>query len=139
MRYMPWYLLLALLAVSAVTLSAQGEDSSAAVGQSLPLPSTASQLSDLRQQLAQSERQRDELSKQLQAAGAEQETITLSRLRQENQRLKLQLKEAQSVTPARVLTEPQQWFVAGGGVALIALLCGIFASGWRRQRRQWLN
>lgn len=139
MRSGPWCLLLALLAVSAISLNVQGEDSTDAVSHTLPLSSTASQLSDLRQKLADSERQRSELSKQLQAGGVEQETITLSRLRQENQRLKLQLKEAQSVMPARVLTEQQQWFVAGGGVALIALLCGIFASGWRRQRRQWLN
>jgi SH3 domain protein len=139
MRSGSWCLLLALLAVSAISLSVQGEESTDTVNHALPLPSTASQLSDLRQKLADSERQREELSRQLQTAGAEQETIALSRLRQENQRLKLQLKEAQSVMPPRVLTEQQQWFVAGGGVALIALLCGIFASGWRRQRRQWLN
>jgi hypothetical protein len=36
-------------------------------------------------------------------------------LRQENQRLKLQLKEAQA-SPARVLTEQQQWFVTGAGL-----------------------
>lgn len=139
MRSGPWCLLLALLAVSAISLSVEGEESADTISHTLPLPSTASQLSELRQKLADSERQRDELSKRLQTGSAEQETITLSRLRQENQRLKLQLKEAQSVSPARVLTEQQQWFVAGGGVALIALLCGIFASGWRRQRRQWLN
>jgi septal ring factor EnvC (AmiA/AmiB activator) len=139
MRSGPWCLLLALLAVSAISLSVEGEESTDTISHTLPLSSTASQLGELRQKLADSERQREELSKQLQAGGTEQETITLSRLRQENQRLKLQLKEAQSVMPARVLTEQQQWFVAGGGVALIALLCGIFASGWRRQRRQWLN
>jgi hypothetical protein len=139
MRSGPWCLLLALLAISVISLSVEGEESADAISHTLPLSSTASQLTDLRQKLADSERHRAELTTQLQSGGAEQETITLSRLRQENQRLKLQLKEAQSVMPARVLTEQQQWFVAGGGVALIALLCGIFASGWRRRRRQWLN
>jgi hypothetical protein len=139
MRSGAWCLLLILLAVSSFSLSVQGEESTDTSSQTLPLASSASQLSALRQRLADSERQREELTRQLQAGGAEQETIALGRLRQENQRLKLQLKEAQSVVPPRVLTEQQQWFVAGGGVALIALLCGIFASGWRRQRRQWLN
>ena len=139
MRSVPWCLLSALLAISAISLTVQGEESNDTEGYALSLPSTASQLSDVRQKLADSERQREELSKRLQSAGAEQETIALSRLRQENQKLKLQLKEAHSVTPQHVLTEQQQWFVAGGGVALIALLCGIFASGWRRRRRQWLN
>ena len=139
MRPGPWCLLSALLAISAITLSAQGVESNDTEGYALSLPSTANQLSDVRQKLVESERQREELARQLQSAGAAQETIALSRLRQENQRLKLQLKEAQSVMPQRVLTEQQQWFVAGGGVALIALLCGIFASGWRRRRRQWLN
>ncbi|HEY0287875.1 MAG TPA: translation initiation factor 2 [Pseudomonas sp.] len=139
MRPGSWCLLVALLAVSAISLNAQSEESTDSVSHALPLPSTASQLSDLRQKLADSERQRQELTKQLQDSGAQQETIALGQLRQENQKLKLQLKEAQSVMPLRILTEQQQWFVAGGGVALIALLCGIFASGWRRQRRQWLN
>jgi SH3 domain protein len=60
-------------------------------------------------------------------------------LRQENQRLKLQLKEAQASPLPRLLTDQQQWFVTGAGVALLALLCGIFASGASRKRRQWLN
>lgn len=139
MRSGAWCLPLALLAVSLFSFHAHGEDSAEAMSRTLPLSSTASQLNDLRLKLADSERQREELNRQLQSASPEQETIALGRLRQENQRLKLQLKEAQSVMPPRVLTEQQQWFVAGGGVALIALLCGIFASGWRRQRRQWLN
>ncbi|MNE84920.1 hypothetical protein D3C80_1818640 [compost metagenome] len=86
-----------------------------------------------------SERQREELSKQLQSADSARESALLARLRQENQRLKLQLKEAQASPLPRLLTDQQQWFVIGAGVALLALLCGIFASGGRRQRRQWLN
>jgi septal ring factor EnvC (AmiA/AmiB activator) len=139
MRPRPWCLLAAALAVSAMSFDVQAEETTDTVSHALPLPSTASQLTDLRQRLADSEKQREELTRQLQNADTERESIQLGRLRQENQRLKLQLKEAQSVMPARVLTEQQQWFVTGGGVAMVALLCGIFASGWRRQRRQWLN
>jgi SH3 domain protein len=123
-----------LLAVLGLGVNAQADESST----SLSL-SAGSQIIDLQQRLKDTERQRDELSKQLQSADTERESAQLIRLRQENQRLKLQLKEAQAVAPQRILTDQQQWFVAGGGVAVIALLCGIFASGWRRQRRQWLN
>ncbi|MGH8419712.1 MAG: translation initiation factor 2 [Pseudomonas sp.] len=139
MRLRPWCLLAVALAVSAISVEVRAEETSDTVSRALPLPSTASQLTDLRQRLADSEKQREELTRQLHNADTERESILVGRLRQENQRLKLQLKEAQSVMPARVLTEQQQWFVTGGGVAMVALLCGIFASGWRRQRRQWLN
>ena len=107
--------------------------------QALHLPSPASQLADLQQKLKESERQREILLRQTQNADAERDSVQLARLRQENQRLKLQLREAQAAAPQPLLSDRQQWFAAGGGVAMIALLCGIFASGWRRQRRQWLN
>ncbi|MFK3795378.1 MULTISPECIES: translation initiation factor 2 [unclassified Pseudomonas] len=139
MRPRPWCVLAAALAVSMISFGVQAEETGDAISHALPLPSAASQLSDLRQKLADSEKQREELTRQLQNADTERESIQVGRLRQENQRLKLQLKEAQSVLPARMLTEQQQWFVTGGGVAMVALLCGIFASGWRRRRRQWLN
>ncbi|RAU45870.1 MULTISPECIES: translation initiation factor 2 [unclassified Pseudomonas] len=139
MRPRPWCVLAAALAVSLISFDVRAEESSDAFDPAQPLPPAASELVELRERLAQSEKQREELTRQLHNADAERESIQLGRLRQENQRLKLQLKEAQSVMPARVLTEQQQWFVTGGGVAVVALLCGIFASGWRRQRRQWLN
>ncbi|EIK93695.1 hypothetical protein PMM47T1_25578 [Pseudomonas sp. M47T1] len=84
--------------------------------------STGGQVANLQQHLKESEALRAQLSL-------------------ENQRLKVQLQEAQAkVAPGvRLLTEQQQWFVTGGGVALLAALCGIFISGGRRQRRQWLN
>lgn len=130
-------LLIVVLAIGAT--AAQAEETNGPAAYTVPLPTTAAQISDLQQRLKDSERQREELLKQVQNADAERDSAQLSRLRQENQRLKLQLKEAQSVEPQRILSEQQQWFVTGGGVALIALLCGIFARGGRKQRRQWLN
>jgi hypothetical protein len=127
-----------------VTLSIVGPvhaEETANGGNSTPLSlSTGSQITELQQRLKASEQQREELGKQLQNADSERESAQLSRLRQENQRLKLQLKEAQASSPLpRLLTDQQQWFVTGAGVALLALLCGIFASGASRKRRQWLN
>ncbi|SQF97569.1 translation initiation factor 2 (IF-2, GTPase) [Paucimonas lemoignei] len=128
-----------LVVVLAMAANAFAEETNGSGAHAMPLSTSASQISELQQRLAESERQRQELLKQVQNVDAERDSAQLSRLRQENQRLKLQLKEAQSVEPQRLLTEPQQWFVTGGGVALIALLCGIFARGGRKQRRQWLN
>ena len=129
MRQGPLCLLLVMLSIGA---TAQAEETPLSL-------SAGSQITELQQRLKESERVREELSKQMQTADAERESAQLSRLRQENQRLKLQLKEAQASPVPRLLTVQQQWFIIGGGVALLALLCGIFASGGRRQRRQWLN
>ncbi|MBT2342108.1 MULTISPECIES: translation initiation factor 2 [Pseudomonas] len=136
MRKGPLCLLWVTLAIGA---PAHGEESTEG-SHSAPLSlSAGSQIVELQQRLKDSERQREELSKQLQNADGERESALLGRLRQENQRLKLQLKEAQASPLPHLLTDQQQWFVVGAGVALLALLCGIFASGGRRQRRQWLN
>lgn len=136
MRKGPLCLMLVTLSIMA---PAHGEES-AEGGNSTPLSlSAGSQITELQQRLRASEQQREELSKQLQNTDAEREGAQLSRLRQENQRLKLQLKEALASPLPRLLTDQQQWFVTGAGVALLALLCGIFASGGRRTRRQWLN
>jgi hypothetical protein len=127
-----------------VTLSivgpAHGEESTEG-SHATPLSlSAGSQIAELQQRLKVSEEQREALGKQLQSTNAERESVQLSRLRQDNQRLKLQLKEALASGPLpRFLTDQQQWFVIGAGVALLALLCGIFASGASRKRRQWLN
>ena len=134
MRKGPLCLILATLSVVG---TAQGEEST---GSTPVSPSAGSQISELQQRLQASEQQREVLSKQLQSNDGERESAQLNRLRQENQRLKLQLKEAQvSPQQPRLLTDQQQWFVTGAGVALLALLCGIFASGASRKRRQWLN
>ena len=130
---------LCLLVVLTIGATAHAEETPN-TGNSTPLSlSAGSQITELQQRLKESERQRDELSKQLQNADAARESAQLSRLRQENQRLAQQLKDTQGGALTRWLTEQQQWFVTGGAVALIALLCGIFASGGHRRRRQWLN
>jgi len=135
---------LCLLAVLTIGATAHAEETSN-TGSSTPLSlSAGSQITELQQRLKESEQLRDELGKQLQSielkgADAIRENAQLNRLRQENQRLAQQLKEAQGTVLPRWLTEQQQWFVTGAGVALIALLCGIFASGGHRRRRQWLN
>jgi ABC-type phosphate transport system auxiliary subunit len=137
MRKGPLCLMLVTLSIVA---SAHGEESTQGSHSTSPSLSAGSQVSELQQRLKESERQREELVKQLQTADGERESAQLTRLRQENQRLKLQLKEAQASSPLpRLLTDQQQWFVIGAGVALVALLCGIFASGATRKRRQWLN
>ena len=84
-----------------VTLSimapAHGEETTEG-GSSTPLSlSAGSQITELQQRLKASEQQREILSKQLQNADNERESAQLARLRQENQRLKLQLKEARPV------------------------------------------
>ncbi|WP_095051712.1 translation initiation factor 2 [Pseudomonas sp. Irchel s3b2] len=136
MRKGPLCLMLVTLSIMA---PAHGEES-AEGGSSTPLSlSAGSQITELQQRLKASEQQREALSKQLQNTDGERESVQLSRLRQENQRLKLQLKETLASPLPRLLTDQQQWFVIGAGVALLALLCGIFASGARRTRRQWLN
>ncbi|MDD1975105.1 MULTISPECIES: translation initiation factor 2 [Pseudomonas] len=134
MRQGPLSLLLCLLLLTPL---AQAEEPAVA---STPLSlSAGSQITDLQQRLAESERLREALSQQLHNADSERESAQLTRLRQENQRLKLALKELQANTPQRLLSDQQQWFVIGGAVALLAALCGIFASGGHRKRRQWLN
>lgn len=136
MRQGPLCLLLVMLSLGAAAHAEERSESAS----STPLPlSASSQITELQQRLKESERLRDELNKQLQSADSERESARLTALRQENQRLKLKLKEALASPVRRLLTEQQQWFVTGAGVALLAVLCGIFASGGRRRRRQWLN
>lgn len=136
MRQGPLCLLLVMLSIGALAHAEETQDAGASTPLSL---SAGSQITELQQRLKESERQREELVNQLQNADSSRESAQLTRLRQENQRLKLQLREAQASPAPRLLTEQQQWFVTGAGVALLALLCGIFASGGHRKRRQWLN
>jgi SH3 domain protein len=97
------------------------------------------QLDQLEQRLAESERVRGELNSQLEAGLADQGNAQLSRLNQDNQRLKLQLKAAQAQQPAKLLNEQQLWFAIGGGVALLAFVLGALARGTRKSRRDWMS
>lgn len=133
MRQGPLSLLLSLLLLSPL---AQAEEAAASTPLSL---SAGSQITELQQRLKESEAQRQALTQQLQTLDNTRESSLLSELRQENQRLKAQVKALQTNSPIKLLTDQQQWFVIGGGVALLAALCGIFASGSYRRRRQWLN
>jgi septal ring factor EnvC (AmiA/AmiB activator) len=112
---------LCLLAVLTIGATAHAEETSN-TGSSTPLSlSAGSQISELQQRLKESERQREELNKQLQNADAARESAQLSRLRQENQKLTQQLKDSQGGALTQWLTEQQQWFVTGGAVALLAV------------------
>ncbi|MEN0109018.1 MAG: hypothetical protein AAGC84_21705 [Pseudomonas sp.] len=106
-----------------------------------PAPAVTSaeqaQLDSLEQRLAESERQRAELGAQLQSSTEVRENAVIGRLRQENQRLKLQLKEAQASQQPPLLSEQQSWFAVGGAVTLVALLCGALLRGGRKNRREW--
>src|SRR5690606_40360307 len=70
--------------------------------------------SDLHQQLAESEAAREELLRggAQDSSGLQARTLRLS---QENQRLKLQLKQSQIQAEPPLLDERQQWFVIGAG------------------------
>lgn len=97
------------------------------------------QLDALEQRLAASEQQREALSAELQANNGEHENAQVQRLRQENQRLKLQLKEARAAAPARLLSDQQTWFAVGAGAGLLGVLVGALLRGNRRTRREWIN
>jgi SH3 domain protein len=63
----------------------------------------------------------------------------LQRVRQENQRLKLQLKDAQANSPLPLISEEQTWFAIGAAAALLGVLAGALLRGGRGTRREWLN
>lgn len=136
-------LLAPLFAVLLPCLAVQAEES---VNLPLLQPSSAgtSQTStapavELRQQLQLMQAERDQLQAQLQEQNQLQESAQVSRLRQENQRLKLQLKAAQAGQPARWLSEQQTWFALGSALALIALIIGRLSAGLGKSRKHWLN
>lgn len=83
--------------------------------------------------------QRDAMASELQANDGERESAQLQRLRQENQRLKLQLKKAQAQAPQQLLSEQQMWFAVGAGASLLGVIIGALLRGKRRSRREWLN
>ncbi|MBX9913312.1 MAG: hypothetical protein K2Y25_05395 [Pseudomonadaceae bacterium] len=97
------------------------------------------QLDNLEQRLAESERMRSELNSQLESGAAAQGNAQVSRLNQDNQRLKMQLKAAQAQQPGQLFSEQQKWFAIGGGVALLAFLLGALARGTSQKRRAWMS
>lgn len=136
-------LLAPLFAVLLPCLAVQAEESvnlpllqpsSAGTSQTSPAPA-----SELQQQLQLMQAERDQLQAQLQEQSQLQESAQVSRLRQENQRLKLQLKAAQAGQPARWLSEQQTWFALGSALTLIALIIGRLSAGLGKSRKHWLN
>lgn len=72
------------------------------------------------------------------ATDGERDSALLSRLRQENQRLRLKLKEAQAQRPHQLLNEQQMWFAMGAGTTLLAFIVGRLSGGRRNKRQsQW--
>ena len=130
MRQGPFYLLLAALTLAS---AAHAEEQ---VSPAMPqTDESTAQILSLQQQLAESERQRQAL--QADSEAGERDNAQLSRLRQDNQRLKLQLKQAQE--PQRLLSEQQLWFAIGAGTALLAFVVGRLSAGGRNKRRsEWI-
>ncbi|KSW26718.1 MULTISPECIES: hypothetical protein [unclassified Pseudomonas] len=131
--------LLPLLFCLSLPLAAHGEEPATDPGAG-PTPSAtpapaSDDLAQLQQRLDESEKQRTDLAAQLQGA----ESAVVGRLRQENQRLKLQLRELQAQQPPRLLSDEQTWFATGGAVALVAFVLGALSRGRRRRRREWIN
>jgi hypothetical protein len=97
------------------------------------------QIDALEQHLATSEQQREALGAELQASGGNSDSALIQRLRQENQRLQLQLKKTQADAPEPLLDDRQQWFAVGAGAALLGVVLGGLLRGKRRSRREWIN
>lgn len=97
------------------------------------------QIEALQRQLADSEQKRSELLTQLEGSMVERENAQMARLRQDNQKLKLQVREAQSRQPKSPLNEKQTWFLIGAAAALLGVLTGALLRGSRKSRRQWIN
>jgi len=136
MRRLP---LLACLALPLPALAEEPATEQPAPTAVQPLAQAPAAHLELEQRLADSERQRAELAAQLNNPDNSQDEARIARLSQENQRLKLQLREAQANQPPRLLSEQQTWYVAGAGTALLAFILGMLSRGRRRSRREWIN
>lgn len=124
MRSIPLSLLVTvMLTCASVQAEEQPAESSAPAA---PLNTQA-----LEQRLAQSEQLRNEQE----ASSA----VQLQRLRQENQRLRMQLKESQAQAQPRLLSEEQTWFAVGAALSLISMVFGALLRGSRKTRREWIN
>ena len=133
MRPGPLFLLLTLC----LSAAAQAEES--APPPLAEVTSAQTQIDELEQRLALSEEQRKQLNAELQNNNDEIENAQLQRLRQENQRLKLQLKKFQANGEQPMISEQQMWFVTGAGAGLLGVIFGVLLGRGRRSRSEWLN
>lgn len=125
MRTIPLSLLVTLLLTCA---SLQAEE--------VAPPSTqAASVDTLNQKLEQRLAQSEQLRNEQQSSSA----VQLQRLRQENQRLRMQLKESQAQSQPRLLSEEQTWFALGAALSLVSMLFGTLLRGSRKTRREWIN
>jgi TolA-binding protein len=129
---------LTLLLVASTAALAEEVPPAAATTAPVAAPHEA-QIETLQRQLADSEQQRSELASQLENSMLERENAQMARLLQDNQKLKLQVREAQSRQPKSPLTEKQTWFLIGAAVSLLGVLIGALLRGRRQSRRQWIN
>jgi SH3 domain protein len=130
-----------LAALTLIALPVQAEVSTVPITSivNAEVASLNAQLDQLEQRLAESERIRSELNSQLESSAAVQGNAQISRLNQDNQRLKMQLKAAQAQQPGQLFNEQQKWFGIGGGVALLAFLFGALTRGANKKRRDWMS
>lgn len=95
-------------------------------------------IGELEQALAKLVEQRNELARQQESRQIEQESAQMTHLRQENQKLRLQLREALAQQAPNPLSETQTWYLVGAITALFGAAVGALLRGNRR-RRQWIN
>lgn len=103
-----------------------------------PIEPVPERQAELEQRLSENQDQRDAIKEDLDAVASAAGQAQLARLRQENQRLRVQLEQEQSKAQPQLLNDQQQWFAVGGGVGVLGFLLGVLTTRGRR-RRQWLN
>lgn len=136
------YSLTLLLALLPLISPAQAEESTAV--SSPPAAATSPttdqiRIDELTRDLADIAQQRNELAAQLEGSQAGRESQQLVRLRQENQELKQQVREALSSQAQSPLSDIQTWYLIGAATSLLAVLMGALLRGSRKKRREWLN
>ncbi len=106
----------------------------------VPLEQVPDRQAELENRLSENLQQRETLKESPEVSASAAGKAQLARLRQENQRLRLQLEELQSrpQPEPQLLNDDQQWFAVGGGVGVLGFLLGVLTTRGRR-RRQWLN
>lgn len=103
-----------------------------------PIEPIPERQAELEQRLSDNQDQRDAIKEDPEAVASAAGQAQLARLRQENQRLRVQLEQEQSKAQPQLLNDQQQWFAVGGGVGVLGFLLGVLTTRGRR-RRQWLN